>query len=367
MNTVTPLKRHPGSHGGLIAALVLVATTVVVWSAHPRASISSVAVKLPAKLGVSAMPGKVEAAPTAFTLSHGVATAPVRELEVRRQITATGFTGYDETRTHRLQVPVSGWLQKVRTSSVGRQVRPGEPLATIVSPEVYLATAAVVEQVKDFKSQALLDEQRYRLRRFGMPMPNMQRIESQQRPEAVLPLVSRIAGTVVKEEGSPKGLVEPGPMFTITDPARAWVFVELDAADAALVHEGAPATLTIEGATRPVTAPIAYVFRRVEDGKRSVRFDIYSPQLAIQPERAVKAELQLEPARVPAVPASAVRRTDGKTFVYVVHGASAEAREVTLGPPQGELITVTHNLAVGDQVAVDPRTVLEATTATASP
>lgn len=36
MVTVTPLQKHHGQHGGLIALGLLVAASAVVWATHPR-------------------------------------------------------------------------------------------------------------------------------------------------------------------------------------------------------------------------------------------------------------------------------------------------------------------------------------------
>lgn len=213
---------------------------------------------------------------------------------VPRRVTGTGVVTYDETRTAHIGVPVHGWLEKVRTKSVGRRVRRFEALAVVYSPEVYLASLDLIAQLRDFTTQERLNQERWRLVRWGMPKPNLDQIENQLAPSAPLPLVTRVAGTVVAEHGAPAQLVDPDnsvEYFTVTDPARYWAFVDVPDEHVALLRVGMPATLTVEGAARPLTAKIAYIFRRPDEGMRRLRFDVYSPHVVLKPNAAVHAEL----------------------------------------------------------------------------
>ena len=345
--TVSPLHKHHGQHGGLIALGLLVVSIVVVWSTHSQRSAPAPAppiVAPPAGASVAEVSPPLEP----------VATAVVGERSFRGPVIATGFATYDEHRTARIAVPVHGWLQKVRASSTGRRVRPGETLAVIYSPEVFLASADLIAQVREFESQEPLDRARARLLRWGMQRHILERIERTQKPEAGLPLVARVGGTVVTEQGEPGQFVEPSgsEYFTITDPANVWVYVELPDADAERARVGTPARLTVEGVARPVTTKVAYVWRRSENGMRTVRFDVHSPRAAIQPSAVVKAEVQLPPLRALAVPAAAVVRTDGPTSVFVVRDGSLEARDVTLGPLEAGFYRIDRGLVAGETVAL---------------
>jgi len=366
---VTPLKKHHGHNGGLVALGMLAVTSAVVWTTQPHGPPGG-------KPAEKAKPAKVVAAPapaamaasvpnpaplTSFDLASRIKTVIVGEGDCRRIVTATGQSTFDEKRTNHVATPVSGWLKKTRAKSLARRVQSGETLGVIYSAEVYLATTSLIDQVKNFHSQELLDAERMRLYRWGMLRPQIARIEQTQKPEGVLPLVARVPGIVVAEEGSPSQFVEAGSMelFTITDPSYAWVYVDLLAADAARVSVGMPAKLTVEGIKQPVTANIAYVYRRVEDGKRAVRFDVFSPYLRVRPELNVKAEIQLAPERMPTIPASAVRRDGDSNFVYLARGpSSVEVREVALGAMKGGTYCIQEGLVAGETIALDARQAL---------
>ncbi|HSD91205.1 MAG TPA: efflux RND transporter periplasmic adaptor subunit [Kofleriaceae bacterium] len=366
---VTPLRKHHGHNGGLVALGMLAVTSAVVWTTQPHGppgarpaekAKPAMVVATPAPAALAASVPK-PAPLTSFDLRSGIKTVVVGEGECRRIVTATGQSSYDEKRTNHVATPVSGWLEKTRPRSLARRVRSGETLGIIYSAEVYLATTSLVEQVKNFRSQELLDAERMRLYRWGMLRQQIARIEQTRRPESALPLIARVPGIVVAEEGSHKQFVEAGSMelFTITEPSYAWVYVDLLAADAARVSVGMPARLTVEGIKQPVTANIAYVYRRVEDGKRAVRFDVFSPYLRIRPDLAVKAELQLPAERMPTIPVSAVNRDGDSTVVYLARGpGSVEVREVTLGATKGGTYCIQDGLLAGETIAADARQAL---------
>jgi len=294
---ITPLKKHTGQRGGFIALLLLAAAIAVVWTTHPRGSTTTTTASASAIQRAAPPPGAV-AALTTPRGAPGEQRTTTAVVDDGSPVIATGITSYDETRTSRVGVPVRGWMKKTRAKALGRTVRAGETVGVVYSPEVYLTTASVVRQVRDFRGQAPLDAERWRLLRWGMRQSTLSRIEKTSTPQAALPLIARVSGTVVAEAGLPAQLVEPstGTLFTITDPAYVWVFVDVPAAYASRLPVGTPARLTIEGVAGPVTAKVAYVYRYVEDGMRKVRFDLHSPR-RIQPNLPVTAELQLDARR----------------------------------------------------------------------
>jgi hypothetical protein len=311
---LTPLKPHHGPHGGLLALTVLVGGIAVVWTSHPGRPGSHRDRRTPqsASQRRAATEGRAVAAsvpdrtpPASIVPDPDRKTVAVDPRALRTAVTASGVVAFDETRTSRISAPVAGWLRKTRASSVGRRIQPGESLGVLYSAEVLVATADLADQVRAFRSQELLDTERWRLARWGMPASNLARIEKTLAPEAALPLVARIPGIVVAEQGGARQFVDSSSgrdLFTITDPSYVWVYVDLADADAARVRVGTPAKLRIEGVARPVTANLAYMFRRSNEGMRTVRFDLHSPSVAIVPNAAVTAELALDAERGPARP-----------------------------------------------------------------
>lgn len=282
---ITPLKKHPGGHGGILAILVLATAILVLATTHPRPAPTTASATTAVQPAVP-LPGAALAADSAGPTKTAV-------VDDRSPLIATGTTSYDETRTAHVGVPVHGWLKKTRPIALGRTVRSGETLGVIYSLDVLVATAAVVDQVRDFRGQEPLDAERWRLLRWGMLQPMLSHIEATLTPQVALPLVARLPGTVVAEAGSAAQLVAPSTgleLFTITDPTYVWVFVDVPDAYAARLAIGTPAKLAIDGVARPVTAKVAYVYRYSDEGMRKVRFELHSAAARIKPDMPVTAE-----------------------------------------------------------------------------
>jgi len=268
------LPKHHGRHAGLIALTMFATAGVVVWFTKPVAR-------------------EVRDAPRPAAAAVAIPVTPPPPPIVERtpeRSSATGVAIYDERRTTHLNAQVNGWLQKVRPTALGRHVKQGETLAVIYSPEVWVASQELVAQVRDFRSQELLDAQRYRLLRMGMTWPDVSRIEKTLTPQATLPLVARLAGTVVAEQGLRGQFVEPGgtEYFTITEPGYFWVFVETQ--DTSRLRIGSRAKLAIDGIAQPVPAKISYMYRADREGMRTLRFDVYAPRVTFTPNAHVTAD-----------------------------------------------------------------------------
>ena len=71
--------------------------------------------------------------------SIGVKTGVVEFRPVRDEIRTVGNVEADETRISDVQIRFAGWVQKVYADAMYKQVRQGQPLLTIYSPELVTA------------------------------------------------------------------------------------------------------------------------------------------------------------------------------------------------------------------------------------
>jgi Cu(I)/Ag(I) efflux system membrane fusion protein len=285
---LSTLPKHRGANGPVIALGLLVVTVGVVLFTQPREKSPSLHIDTPRVETVAPVP-----APPPGSLAP--APEPTRVEAAANTVGGTGIIGYDESKTSHLATPVAGWLEKTRTNSLGRSIRAGETLAVVHSPEVFVTSVAVLRQMKEYRSSTTLDIERTRLLRWGMPPWTLTKMQKTGVPEASMPLIARVSGTVVAEQGDAGGLVDPWSgveYFTITDPTRYWIYVDVPAGDAARMKVGASTKVIVEGKTKPIAGRVGYVYRRVEDGMRSVRIDIQT-KVPLRVGDAATAEIKL--------------------------------------------------------------------------
>lgn len=120
---VTPLKKHPGQNGALVAMVTLALTTTIVLATRPHKA--AVPVDTPAR--AIALP--------AASVEPVVERVAPPEPGCPRIVTATGTTTYDEKLTNHVGPPVAGWLVKTRAKSLGRRVQSAPAPAACMSTD----------------------------------------------------------------------------------------------------------------------------------------------------------------------------------------------------------------------------------------
>ncbi len=78
--------------------------------------------------------------------SIGVKTGVVERRSVHDEIRNVGNVEADETRLSDVQIRFAGWVQKVYADAMYKQVRQGQPLLTIYSPDLVATEQEYLER-----------------------------------------------------------------------------------------------------------------------------------------------------------------------------------------------------------------------------
>jgi HlyD family secretion protein len=141
--------------------------------------------------------------------------------------------------------------------------------------------------------------------------------------------------------------------------------VEIDVNESYInrVEPGQPVEATLDAYPEwkipcKVIATIPTADRQKSTVKVRVGFDKLDSK--ILPEMGIKVAFRESsnsgavPARMVAIPKSAVREAEGRSFVLVVQNGRVERRALTLGAMGADDVTVSAGLAAGEKVVVDP-------------
>jgi hypothetical protein len=106
----------------------------------------------------------------------GVRTGKVKRGKLDMSIRAVGIVEPDQTRLFRIHTRVSGWITKVQVNFVGKNVKKGDTLVEIYSPDLLqaqldylLALDTWEKQGKTDSQKRLVDAGRRRLELWGVP------------------------------------------------------------------------------------------------------------------------------------------------------------------------------------------------------
>src|SRR6267378_2319966 len=366
----------------LIGNIVLVAVLAGLWwhyrvgepviraetpSANTTGQVSTEqsAVAPPASAETSLVPVQISAQ---RLQSIGVKTGEVERKQVQDEIRTTGTVAVDETKLAYVQVRFSGFIEKVFVDATYQYIRKGQPLFTIYSPDVvatereYLVAKQnqkMMEQstVPGVASSAatLLGAATERLKQWGVPQQEIERLESTGQVQQELEVDSPVSGYITERNALPSVAVQPEMrLYTIADLSTVWVQAQVFQNDLERIKIGAPATLTVNTYPgRTFTGRVDFIYPQVDMDTRTakVRVVFSNPGLQLKPGMFVNVSLNVPMGSQLVIPASGVLQSGTRAIAFVERSDGyIEPREVQLGSRVSDDLIVLKGLKAGEQI-----------------
>jgi membrane fusion protein, copper/silver efflux system len=311
--------------------------------------------------------------------SLGVTVVEAEIAAVRRAIRTTGHVTYDETRLSTVTPKFGGFVERLHVNFTGQQVRRGQPLLEIYSPELVaaqeelLAAVRLEKQLRETASSAvvertavLVDAARRRLLLWDVSPAQVQQIERSGQVRRTLTLHAPSGGFVTELMVQAGQAVEMGmPLYRLADLSTLWVEADVYEHDLRLVRLGEPAELQI--AAYPgerFAGRISYVYpdARPETRTARVRLQLDNPGGRIKPGMFATVTLDTPVAeRSVMVPRDAVMHTGTHAMVFVEeHPGHYVMREVTIGGDFQGRTQILSGLLAGDRVVARANFLIDA-------
>ncbi len=299
----------------------------------------------------------------------GVRTAEARSGTLEQKIRAAGTVKPDEGRVRRVQLRVEGWVERLHVTATGQQVRAGDPLATIYSPEI----VATVGELRRSAGTAggnggadaeLAEAARRRLVRFGLPAEAVAALEAGREDPARIVFRAPVGGWVLAKDVLEGQKVEPGmELITLADLSRVWVEADLYQQEAGSVAVGQQAAISVPGLPEALIARVILVSPSVDPETRTVRlrFALENPGSHLRPGMFAEVQVQVASAEGVLVPDSAIMSTGSREVVFVQTGEGRfEPRVVTTGLRSNGEVLVREGVAPGEKVVIGANFLIDA-------
>jgi membrane fusion protein, copper/silver efflux system len=298
----------------------------------------------------------------------GVKIGVVQERAVEGEIRATGSVAVDETRLAYVQLRFSGYIQKVFVTATYQYVRQGDPLFTIYSPELvatereYLVAKQNQQRLMQStitgvaeSATSLLNSAVERLKQWGVPPEEIERLESTGQVQQELQINSPVSGYVMERNALPSVSVQPETrIYTIADLSTVWVLADVFQSDLPRIQLGDPATLSAETYPgRAFAGRIDFIYPQVDMNTRTtrVRLVFANPDTKLSPGMFVNTVLKVPMGRQLVIPATGVLQSGTRQIAFVDReNGYLEPREIELGPSVGDEFVVVKGLKVGDHI-----------------
>jgi len=302
----------------------------------------------------------------------GVRTATVVRRDLSRAVRAVGRVAYDERRVTHVHTKVQGWIERLFVDFVGQQVKRGEPLLEIYSPELVatqeelLLAARYRESTKvspfdDVRGggESLFNATKRRLALWDIPERDVRRLLEKGDVKRTLTLYAPASGIVIRL-GVRSGMeIQPNSnLYTIADISRVWVLAEVYEYELPWLALGQKARIELSyfpGEARQGEVTYIAPFLDPKTRTAEVRVELDNSDGRLKPEMFGSVVIAGAPRKgVVAVPTEAVIHSGTRTLAIVALGSGRfEPRELELGLDSGDgWLEVRSGLAEGEEVVV---------------
>ena len=298
----------------------------------------------------------------------GVKTGVVEVRAVHDELRTVGTIEADEARISDVNVRFAGWVRKVYADAMYKQVRRGQPLLTVYSPELvtaereYLVARELLAQTTspggttDFHgSRLLLRAAAERLKHWQIPDREIARLKKSGKVAQEIEIDSPSSGLIIERKAFPNTYAEPGTkLYSVADLSTVWVYAHIFQNEIGRVKVGDPATVSVDaypGQTFP--ARVSFIWPEVDQTTRRarVRLEIPNPELKLLLGMYVSVQLGLPRGDRLAIPSSGVFQSGARQIAFVDRGGGYfEPRDIEVGARAGDDFVVLKGLAAGERV-----------------
>jgi membrane fusion protein, copper/silver efflux system len=270
----------------------------------------------------------------------------------------------DEQRIKTIAANYSGRIDQLFVSFTGQEVKKGQKLATIYSPDLVNAQKELLEtaKIKD-RQPALYQAAKKKLSLWKISAEQIEAIESSGEVSSQFDVIADVSGIVTGRNVSVGDFVNQGSvLFEVVDLSKVWVLLDAYESDLALLKKGNDLKFRVSSYPgKEFTGKITYIDPMLNPETRTVavRAEALNAGLLLKPEMFVSANISTTASSESGllVPKSAVLWTGPRSVVYVQVGnkeaPAFEMREVTLGNRSGESYIILEGLAEGDELVTN--------------
>jgi cobalt-zinc-cadmium efflux system membrane fusion protein len=317
-----------------------------------------------------------------------VTTAPVETRAGSESVTVLGELTFSENAYAEVAAPIPARVSAVAVTT-GQQVKQGQRLADLQSPELGKARAALqAAQARATAARQAAERKRALAAERIVAQKEVQAAEAElaaaeaevsaARAELVslgagpeelssgqgapsFMVRSPIEGTVIERKARTGQMADPSqPLFRIGDLTHLWLIVHAFERDAVRIQNGAEARVTFAAFPgQEFSAKVGYLGQQVDAASRTipVRLELDNAEGLLRPGMSATASIPLGGAGtvITTVPAAALQRLeDGWAVFLPTHEKGVfERREVGRGRTLGNEVEVLSGLRAGEQVVVE--------------
>ncbi len=305
--------------------------------------------------------GRVSLSPTQRVIAN-ISTARAEQRSLSKPISAAGIVDFAESHRALVTARFRGRIERLFVDFPGAEVRKGEPLFELYSPDLVAAQQDLLlaqRAQSDSSGQfSFVAASREKLRtHFGMTNDQIDRLAHEGEPRTTLAFTAPQPGTVLSKEVVEGQYVDEGTvLYEIADLSTVWVYIDVYEQEMRFVKRGQDVSFTTESYPgEQFTGRVTFIDPVMNPETRTVRVRTEASNSAgkLKPKMFVQASFSVHIPSSLVVPRSAVLSMGSRAAVWVEAQPNVfEPRTIITGAATDEWIQILDGLREGESVAV---------------
>jgi len=258
----------------------------------------------------------------------------------------------------------SGRLERLNVNSTGEEVRKGQLLATIYSPELFSAQQELITASSFKESQPVLYKAvRNKLKLWKISDRQIDQIEASQKVKQNFPIYATVSGTVSEKLVEQGDYIKQGEaLLKITNLNTVWAMFDVYENQIELFKEGQSITVTTTAyPNKKIKAMVDFIDPVFNSATRTLKLRVVLNNKSREFKTGMFVEGIIEKTlsskeQPLMIPSSAILWTGERSVVYIKTNPEEpifEMKEITIGKQLGKQYQVIDGLKNGDEIVTN--------------
>lgn len=281
-----------------------------------------------------------------------------------KSLKLSGKIQADERLSSSQVVHIPGRIEKLFVSFTGEEVKKGQKIATLYSPELITAQRELLEakKIEDLNPK-LIEASRQKLRYWKISDQLISQIEERNKIQETFDIYADESGVVTQKMVSVGDYVKQGePLFSLINLSKVWVLFDAYEDDLSKISIGDKLVFSTPAFPGKLfKTHVGFIDPIINSKTRvaSVRGELKNTYRQLKPEMLVNGTIQSVGARTIkiSIPKTAVMWTGKRSVVYIKKAdteiPSFEYREIEIGESTGNSYEVLEGLSIGEEIVTN--------------
>ncbi|MCJ2376141.1 efflux RND transporter periplasmic adaptor subunit [Vibrio sp. ZSDZ34] len=285
----------------------------------------------------------------------GVKTALVKQEKLSPRIETVGYVAFDDSLVWQTNVRTTGWVEKLNVNAIGEQVKKGDVLFTLYSPELVKAQEELLNAYRA-GHKGLIRGATDRLVSLGVDPSQIRQIVKANQASQTIEIKAIADGVIASLNIREGGYLSPAQTVISAGPLNdVWVDAEVFERQSHWITANSKASMTLDAIPgQKWQGVVDYIYPILDPKTRTlrVRLKFANPKGELKPNMFANIALQPESSEsVLTIPRSSVIRSGDMTRVVLSQGdGKYRSARIEVGREAGEKIEVIQGLNENDRI-----------------